>query len=618
MKSRFDRREFVAMAGALLGSHVLSVRSAPSPATVTSADAIAEQLLSDTAEAILVQHPESATALGIDEGARASLKRRLTDRTAEGIGRARANTHLRLARLQGIDASQLSEASRLSLGVAKTAHELALEGYAFGFGDVVTLSSEWSYRNSPYVVAQNTGAFIEIPDFVDSKHTIKSPADADSYLQRLREYARSLDGETQRLARDRSKGVVAPAFLLDKTMGQIRAARSRPIGEWTIVTSLAKRTHGMPGSFATEALRISTREVAPALDRQMAELSRHRAVANDDAGVWKLKDGEGYYGWALRAATTSNLAPAEVHRIGLEQFNELTARMEPLLRGLGMTQGSVGARMTALGKDPRYLYPNTDAGRAQLLGYVNERLDDIRTRLPNAFATLVPGRLIVKRVPPEIELGAAGGYAGPGSIDGTVPGSYYINLRDMAGLPRFGLPTLSYHEGIPGHVWQGEYSYKLPLIRSLLAFNAYSEGWALYSEQLADELGVYEGDPVGRLGYLQSLAFRACRLVVDSGIHAKRWSRAQAIEWFATSNGSPVAEVTSEVDRYCAWPGQACGYKVGHNEINRLRNKSIGALGARYDLRRFDDAVVLAGNVPLTLLEQVIDSFITQTSKGAA
>ena len=612
MKRQFDRREFVAMAAAMVGSHVLSVRAAPSPATATSADTRVEQLLGDVAEAILVQHPESASALGIDEGARAGLKRRLTDRTAEGVGRARVNTQARFERLKAVDARQVGEASRLALGVAKTAHELALEGYAFGFGDVVTLSSEWSYRNSPYVVAQNTGAFVEIPEFLNSKHTIKSPADADGYLQRLHDYARSLNGETERLAHDRSKGVVAPDFLLDKTIGQMRAASSRPIGEWTIVTSIATRTNAMPGSFAKEALRISTERVSPALDRQMAELSRHRAVANADAGVWKLKDGEAYYGWALRAATTSTLAPAEVHQKGLDQFKELTAQMDPLLRGLGLTQGSVGARMTALGKDPRFLYPNTDAGRAQILDYINGRLDDVRTRLPHAFATLVPGRLIVKRVPPEIELGAPGGYAGPGSIDGTVPGSYYINLRDTSALARFGLPTLSYHEGIPGHIWQGEYSYKLPLIRSLLAFNAYSEGWALYAEQLADELGVYESDPVGRLGYLQSLAFRACRLVVDSGIHAKRWTRAQAIEWFATNNGSPVEEVTSEVDRYCAWPGQACGYKVGHNEINRLRDKAMSALGTRYDLRRFDDAVVLAGNVPLTLLEQVIDSYIAQ------
>ena len=165
---------------------------------------------------------------------------------------------------------------------------------------------------------------------------------------------------------------------------------------------------------------------------------------------------------------------------------------------------------------------------------------------------------------------------------------------------------------MPGHIWQGEYTYKLPLVRSLLAFNAYSEGWALYAEQLGAELGAYEGDPLGELGYLQSLAFRACRLVVDTGLHAKRWTREQAVQWFAETNGSTVEEVSSEVDRYCAWPGQACGYKIGHSEMNRLRSKAQGALGPRYDFRRFNDALVQTGGVPLTVLEQAIHTHIAQ------
>ena len=222
----------------------------------------------------------------------------------------------------------------------------------------------------------------------------------------------------------------------------------------------------------------------------------------------------------------------------------------------------------------------------------------------------MPGRLVVKRVPEAIEAGAPGGYAAAGTIDGSVPGQYYINLRDTGMWPRYALPTLTYHEGIPGHIWQGEYTYDLPLIRSLLAFNAYSEGWALYAEQLADELGVYEGHPLGRLGYLQSMMFRACRLVVDTGLHAKRWTRDHAIQWFATTNGSTVEEVQGEVDRYCAWPGQACGYKMGHNEINRLRDKAEAELGGRYDYRAFNDAVVKTGGVPMTVLEQEIDAHI--------
>jgi uncharacterized protein (DUF885 family) len=222
----------------------------------------------------------------------------------------------------------------------------------------------------------------------------------------------------------------------------------------------------------------------------------------------------------------------------------------------------------------------------------------------------VPGRLVIKRVPVEIEAGAPGGYAGAGTIDGSVPGQYYINLRDTSELPKFTLPTLCYHEGIPGHIWQGEYSNRLPLIRSLLAFNAYSEGWALYAEQLAGELGVYDDDPLGQLGYLQSMNFRACRLVVDTGIHAMRWSRAQGVDFFVETNGDSADAIRSEVDRYCAWPGQACGYKIGHLEIVRLREKAKAALGARFDLRTFDDAVVKGGSVPMTLLEGVIDRYI--------
>jgi uncharacterized protein (DUF885 family) len=256
------------------------------------------------------------------------------------------------------------------------------------------------------------------------------------------------------------------------------------------------------------------------------------------------------------------------------------------------------------------LYPDSDAGRAELLAYLNGRVADVRQRLPRAFATLVPGNLVIKRVPPDIQDGAPGGYASAGTIDGKVPGQYYINLRTTSEWPRFSLPTLTYHEGIPGHVWQGEYANRLPLIRSLLAFNAYSEGWALYAEQLADELGVYDGDPLGELGYLQSMNFRACRLVVDTGLHAMRWTREQGIEYFVVNNGDDPAARAAEVERYCAMPGQACGYKIGHLSINRLRDKARAALGPRYDLRRFDDALVVGGSVPMTLLDTVIDRFI--------
>ena len=569
-----------------------------------------EGVLAGVAEELLAEYPENATSLGVDKAERAPLKARLTDRSLEGRARHAAAAAHRLQRLNAIDQTGLAPATANDLNVALTAHQLAGEGFRFPYGDVMTLSQNWSYRNSPYAVAQNMGAFVEIPDLLDSSHGVASPPDAEAYLARMDAYAGQLDGETERLRHDAALGVVLPDFLIDKTLKQMRSARAQPVAQWGLVTSLGRRTAAMPGSYGERARALAERRVAPAMDRQIAELQRQRTRADSRAGAWKLPDGDHFYAWALRAGTTTNLAPDEVHLMGQEQLAELQGRMDVILKAQGLTQGSVGARMTALGKDPKGLFPNTEAGRAQILDYLNGRVADIRQRLPRAFATLVRGNLVIKRVPPEIEAGAPGGYAAAGSIDGSVPGNYYINLRDTSILPRHGLPTLTYHEGIPGHVWQGEYSYKLPLIRSLLAFNAYSEGWALYAEQLADELGVYDGDPVGRLGYMQSIAFRCCRLVVDTGIHAKRWTRAQAIDWFVKTNGSSPEEVQSEVDRYIAWPGQACGYKVGHSEINRLRAKAQAAMGARYDPRRFDDAVVLGGNVPLTLLERVIDRYI--------
>jgi uncharacterized protein (DUF885 family) len=601
-----DRRQFLATAASAAAIEALSARAAPP----SGADAAAEQILAKIAEEILRDHPDVATSLGLDKGPRAALKSRLSDRSLAGKAREAAEVTARLARLRSLPRGRLSPSTQLDVEVVETAHRLAAEGFRFPYGDVVTLNQNISYRNSPYAVAQNFGAFVETPDLLDTNHTIASAADAEAYLARLHAYAAQLDGETERLRHDAGVGAVLPDFLLDKTIRQMWGARGRPIGEWGIVTSLARRTAAMPGDFAARAAAIAEREIAPAMDRQLAELARQRARADSRAGCWKLSQGDAFYAWALRAGTTTDMTPDEVHRMGLAQLAELQARMEPILRAQGLTQGTVGERMTALGKDPKSLFPNTDEGRKQILDYLNGRVADIRTRLPRAFATLVRGNLAIKRVPPDIEAGAPGGYAAAGTIDGSVPGNYYINLRDTSIWPRHALPTLTYHEGIPGHVWQGEYTYKLPLIRSLLAFNAYSEGWALYAEQLADELGVYDDDPVGRLGYLQSIAFRCCRLVVDTGIHAKRWTREQAIDWFVKTNGSTREEVQSEVDRYCAWPGQACGYKAGHSAINRLRDKARAALGPRFDLRTFDDALVLGGNVPLTLLDRVIDRYI--------
>jgi uncharacterized protein (DUF885 family) len=598
-----NRRDFLAGTSAVLACADLR-------AATGTADADTQKLLAAMAEQILGEYPESATGLGIDRGQRAGLKSKLANRSPEGQQAVAQSVQARLKRLQAIDLAKLSDATRIDVDVMRTAHEFALGGFAFPFGDVTTLNQSWAYRNAPYVVSQNTGAFLEIPNMLDDRHTVESRADAQAYLARMEAYAGQLDGETRRLKGAAARNVIAPDFLLDQALSQMETARGGAVSNWLLVKSLAKRTRNIPGDFAKQAERIATDKVRPALNRQFDELTAHRKRATGDAGVWKLPDGDAYYAWALSAGTTTHLTPDEIHRMGQEQLKELQGEMDGILRGLNLTAGTVGERMSALAKDKRYQFPEGDQGRAQIMQYLEGRIADMRTRLPRAFATPVSGKLEIKRLPPEVEPGAPGAYGGPGTIDGKVPGRFWINLYTTSRHTRFSLPTLAYHESIPGHVWQGEYTFKLPLARSLLAFNAYTEGWALYAEQLADELGVYEDDPVGRLGYLQSIAFRACRLVVDTGLHSKRWTRQQAIEWFATTNGSGLEEVTSEVDRYCAWPGQACGYKVGHSEINRLRTKAHGALGDKFDLRLFDDALVKGGDVPMVVLARNIDAFI--------
>jgi uncharacterized protein (DUF885 family) len=606
-----SRRDFIVGTAAALASTRLPFAAAE--ASQSAADRAAEALLSELAEELMEDYPESATGLGIDNGTRAALKSRLTDRSAEGQRAIAQRVAKRLQRVKSIDTSQLSDAVRIDVDVMRTAHEFASEGFVFPYGDVATLNSSWSYRNAPYVVAQNTGAFLEIPSMLDSRHTIETRADADAYLERLEAYAGQIDGETGRLRAAAAQGVIAPDFLLDKTLSQLRIASSGNVAEWSLVTSLARRTEKMQGDYAAKAARIAKDKIAPALQRQLAELEAHRKRATSDAGVWKLPRGDEYYAWALSAATTTRMTPDEIHALGQEELRALQSEMDAILKKQGLTQGTVGERMTALGKQERFLYPDNDEGRAQIMALLDDRVKDIRTRLPRAFATLVPGNLEIVRMAPEVEPGAPGAYGGAGTIDGKVPGKFWINLHTTKLWTSYALPTLTYHESIPGHVWQGEYAFKLPLFRSLLAFNAFAEGWALYAEQLAAELGVYDDDPFGRLGYLQSIAFRACRLVVDTGLHAKRWTRQQAIEWFARTNGSGLEEVTSEVDRYCAWPGQACGYKVGHSEINRLRRKAQQALGEKFDFRKFNDTVVQGGDVPMVVLARNIDAFIARS-----
>jgi uncharacterized protein (DUF885 family) len=602
-----NRRQFM-----VLGAAAAGVAAFPGSAFAAT-DSKLRSVLDAISADVLADSPETLSSLGLDTDANAAARARLSDRSAAARAKLLAGVPRFQRMLASVDRASLTGHDKYLYD--SVAYELAnaASGRRFAYGGVDTFGG-----GHPYVISQQDGSYQSVPEFLDSVHRVESRADAEAYLSRLSAFATALDQETAQLRADAARGIIAPDFILDTALGQMRDLRAVPAASARMVASLTRRTgeKGLTGDWATRASRIVQGAVYPALDRQIAAVTALRTKATHDAGAWKLPQGEAYYAWLLQYSTSTDLSPRAIHQMGLDQGRDLDARMDAVLRSQGMTSGSVGERMAALTKDPRQLFPNTDEGKVQAVAYVEGRMNALRVMLPRISKMRMKADVTVKRVPADIEAGAALGYMNFASLDGKRPAIYYINLKDTGNWPRFTMSSLSAHEGLPGHSWQGayvaEHRDEVPLISSLMGFNAYTEGWALYSEQLVDELGFYADDPFGRLGMYQALRFRASRLVVDTGLHALRWPRERAIDYLASSTGRARAACTSEIDRYCASPGQACGYKVGHSEIVRLREKARTALGARFDVRDFNDMVIQTGSVPLTVLGTATDDFIAR------
>lgn len=555
-------------------------------------------------------NPEGATQLGLDKGANADLRSKLHDESAAGIAAAKALNASQLARLKTIDTAKLSGLDRVNYDTVLYTRESTAGVQAFDFGGT-------SYGPSPYAVSQLTGAYQSVPDFLDTKHKIETAADADAYLARLEAFSQEIDDNTARMKHDAALGVVPPDFLLDTALDQMTKTRL-PADQTILVTSIARRAKekGLSGDFVTKATMLYNDKIGPALDRQIAQTKALRTTAVHDAGVGRFKDGAGFYAAALRFTTTTKMTPEEIHQLGLDQAKEISARLDALLKAQGLTQGTVGQRIQALYKDPKSFFPNTDDGKVQAIAYCNDRLAAIRPKLPQAFKRLPPYTFEVRRVPVATEAGAASAFSQAPALDGSRPGIVYFNLRDSAEWPKWSLPSTVFHEGLPGHQLEGGLALSntaLPLIRKTGGFSGYGEGWALYAEQLADELGMYDGDPMGRIGYLKFQLFRAGRCIVDTGIHHYGWSREKAIQTFIGLEGDAPGFVTREVERYCATPGQACSYKLGHTVWTRARERARVALGARYDIKDFHEAGLGSGRVPLDVLNGVIDAWIGQT-----
>jgi len=605
------RRQFLASSLALGVATALN-RSAAADEPSSEA-ARARALYDSIFERLLVASPQGATTLGLDTGQRAALRSRLDDRSPAARMRVLAPFIEAAPRLAAIDAARLTGRDRSDFETVAWLASISRELEAQPIGTV----DSYNYP-VPYVLSQLTGAYQSTPDFLETKHPIESVADAEAYLARLAAFARQVNDDTSRARDDLKLGLVPPDFVADKTLAQLRLLRAQSGPQSPLVVSLVRRAgeRGFEGDWGTRATRIVDGPLAAALDGQIAVVAEQRARASHEAGIRRRPGGEAYYPLCLRYQTSTRMTPDEAHALGLAQVAEIEAAAEPLLAAQGLDSGTVGARLTALGQDPRWLYPNTDAGRAQLLADLDAQVEAIRARLPEAFRELPRTPLEIRRVPPSIELGAPRGYAQSGSLDGSRPGAYYINLADTGIWPRWALPTLTYHESLPGHHLQGSLALEAqdtPLLHRTLLMNAFVEGWGLYAEQLADELGMYRDFPLGRLGMLQSFLYRAVRIVVDTGMHWRGWSREQAVEYMQATVGLARAAVESEVDRYCVWPGQACGYKIGHVELLRLRAAAQSRLGARFDLRGFHEAVLEGGAMPLEVLERVINDWVKRS-----
>jgi uncharacterized protein (DUF885 family) len=593
-----DRRTFIASSGAaaLAASLPAAVLGQPAGSGDAALNALFERIFNEAVQ----RSPELATSLGLDKGPNAALKAKLSPRTLAERRRQLAQVKQALADLEAVDASTLSPAAKLNREIViYSLTNQIIAPQRFGLDSVIR----------PYRIFQQGGAYFSVPDFLNTAHTINTRDDAEAYLSRLEAFAVALDEDSamQRIEADRL--YLAPAWSLDLTLGQMEKLRGQKAEDSGLVQSLVKRARDkdIEGRWERQAARIVEERVYPALDRQMALVRELRPRSRDGDGVWRVPHGEEIYAAALAQATTTRFTPDEVHRMGLDQVRDISAQLDSILKAQGMARGSVGERLAALNVDPSQVYPNNDEGRAELIAGLNQGVKDMYARLPAAFATLPRAPLEIRRVPPEIQDGASNGYYNRASLDGSRPAIYFINLKDTGDWPKYSLPALTIHEGVPGHHLQislSQESEDIPTLRKIGGFSAYSEGWALYSEQLADELGGY-ATPLERAGYLQSFLFRAARLVVDTGLHARKWSREKATGYLVATTGFARPRSQREVERYCTQAGQACSYKVGHMAWTRARAEAQRTLGRRFDLKRFHE-VLKDGAMPLTILERRI------------
>jgi uncharacterized protein (DUF885 family) len=563
----------------------------------------------------LVDNPELFTQIGVVDGT--IFDRHSGKLAAVGVAKRDADyaqAQKFLEELQHFDRGKLNRQDQITYDILSDFYGTTLAYRRF----------DWLSSEGLYPIAPMWGTQVSLPNFLLSSHVIKNEKSARNYVKRLEAAGGKLDAVTAETERQAKLGVIEPIALLDKAeIGIADTVNPAPQDNPLVATFVERmdKVSSLDAAFKEELRQQAVAAVRdgiyPAYGRMTAALDALKPQARQQAdGVARLPDGAAYYALMVKQMTTTDYTPEQIHTMGLNEVTRIDAEMNTLLQAQGLKDGTVAVRMQALAKDPRFLYPNTDEGRKQVLARYQQILDEVNARMPEYFRTLPPGKLLVERVPLAAEKGSAGAYYEGAAMDGSRPGKFFANLRDLNETPIWGMKTLAYHEGIPGHHFQISTAMglkNLPLIRQQTIYSAYAEGWALYAERFAAEIGMYKDDPWGDLGRLQAELFRAVRLVVDTGLHSQGWSRQQAIDYMVGTTGMSEGEVVSEVERYMGLPGQALAYKVGQLKILELRERARRELGDRFDLKAFHAVVLENGGVPLTILEQLVDEWIAKT-----
>jgi uncharacterized protein (DUF885 family) len=479
------------------------------------------------------------------------------------------------------------------------------------------------FRDHDFPINQMFGVQSSLPNFMTQTHQVNNKHDADAYIARLdlfpQKFAQVLEGLKLR----ESMKVIPPKFTVDEVLEQMKAFIATPAKQHMLYVSFKEKLDKVAPDAIAQADRDALlgrveasidHSVYPAYRSLIDYFTALQPKAQRNDGAWSLPDGDAYYAWCVRMHTTTDMTPEQVHTLGLAEVARVTTEMDAILKDKGLADGPIGPRVQQLAHAPDATFPNTPEGKAAMLKQYQAILDEVNAGLGDAFHVRPKLGVQVKAVPEFAEKTAPGAYYEPGSFDGTRPGTFFANMRNTEENPKFAMRTLAYHEGIPGHHFQISIAQELqnvPFFRRVLPFTAYAEGWALYSERLAWELG-FEKDPLDNLGRLRDEMMRAVRLVVDSGIHYKHWTREAAITYMMDNTGMSQTDVTAEIERYFVDPGQALAYKAGMLKILELREKAKQALGPKFVLSEFHDQVLIHGSLPLALLQRVIDDWIAQ------